>query len=172
MATPNRLASPERAGSTAQEASPPPSETEVITASVVEVVPGVKKASGLGRLGGSKWASSENATSTAPEPQAKEVAGTGGENGSVEIVKTKKIGGLADLKYPSPEKKSPEEPASASSRSAGQSTPNRSRPTPRQCPAPGGLNGGNAKRGRSRVFWAAENLARTQEFHLAYWSYC
>ena len=50
----------------------------------------------MGRLWGSKGAFSENATSTAPEPQAKEVAGTGGENGSVEMVKTKKIGGLAD----------------------------------------------------------------------------
>lgn len=106
------------------------------------------------------------------KPQAKEIACTGGEDESVEIVKTKNIGGLADSTYASAETKSPEEPAPVSSRGGGQSTPNRPRPPSRQSPAPGGFNGANAERGRSRVFWAAGNLTRTQELHVAYWSYC
>ena len=142
-----------RANSVVEQQLPSPSQAEVTIASFVEVVPVVKKASGLGGLGDSKWSSSEKATSTAPEPHAKKYAGTGAENGTVhgEVVKIRKLGGLADSKYASPEKKSLENPAPVSSRGAGQSTPSRPRPTPRQSPAPGGSNGVNAERRRTRV---------------------
>lgn len=149
----SKWASPEQQSSTAPEEPPPPRQFGVTIVSVVEVVSEVKKPASLGGLGAFKWASPEKATSTAPEPQAKKDARIGANNGSVlgEVVKTKKLGSLADSKYASPEKKSPEKPAHVSSRGAGQSTPSGSRPPPRQSPAPGGSNGGNAERGRSRV---------------------
>ena len=146
----SKWASPEKVTSTAR---PPSSQTQAATVSIVDVVAEVKKPSGLGGLDDSKWASSEETTATAAEAQVKKDTGTGGVNGGVHggVVKTKKLGGLADSKYASPDRKSSEKPAHVSSRGAGQSTPNRPRPPPRQCPAPSGSNGGNAERGRPRV---------------------
>ena len=147
----SKWASPEKTTSTAQ---PPATHTEVAIGSIVEVVGEVKTPSDLGGLTrDSTRTSLEDATSIADKPQVKKYTGTGDENVLVlgDVFKTKKLGGLADSKYASPEKRSSEKPTHVSSRGAGQSASNRPRPPPRQCPAPSGSNGRNVERGRPRV---------------------